>query len=469
MTTRAPLVRISGKIVELPAGDYVSGAPAGANGTSVTSPLTTKGDIWAFSTVDARLPVGTNTWVLTPDSTQTLGIKWFDLFGTANTWTAQQNFTGTIAGSFGSASPVAGFKVTITADNAWPNDVTAGQLVLNGATTTGKRLVLGYDATNNAGFMAGGNLGVAWTGLQLQPSGGWVGIGKGTTAATALLHIAAGTTAASSAPLKLTSGPLMTSAEAGAVEFLTDKFYGSITTGPARKELALWDAAGTSGRVPYVTTNGRLLDSANFAWSNANTALNIGGTAGAATKQIYSSVSATGETAFVCEQTNQGVAAFAGLYVQATNGAGTGTGSGGITIAGNGYTPAGILAPNSIQFFHATSAKAMNISTNAGVMNFSVDNFGTACAKFDTSGNFNITEAKNVILGTTTGTKIGTATTQKLGFWNATPIAQKTGYGTPTGGAITANFPGATATLLQTAQELAQLILDLKAAGIIGA
>lgn len=32
----------------------------------------------------------------------------------------------------------------------------------------------------------------------------------------------------------------------------------------------------------------------------------------------------------------------------------------------------------------------------------------------------------NVILGTTTGTKIGTGTTQKLGFWNATPIVQPT-------------------------------------------
>jgi hypothetical protein len=41
-------------------------------------------------------------------------------------------------------------------------------------------------------------------------------------------------------------------------------------------------------------------------------------------------------------------------------------------------------------------------------------------------GNFNITDAKNIILGTTTGTKIGTATSQKLGFWNATPIVQPT-------------------------------------------
>jgi len=33
-------------------------------------------------------------------------------------------------------------------------------------------------------------------------------------------------------------------------------------------------------------------------------------------------------------------------------------------------------------------------------------------------------DAKNIILNTTTGTKIGTATTQKLGFYNATPVAQ---------------------------------------------
>jgi hypothetical protein len=41
-------------------------------------------------------------------------------------------------------------------------------------------------------------------------------------------------------------------------------------------------------------------------------------------------------------------------------------------------------------------------------------------------GNFNITDGRNLIIGTTTGTKIGTATSQKLSFWNATPIVQPT-------------------------------------------
>jgi hypothetical protein len=43
---------------------------------SGTSPLTTKGDIHTFSTVDARLPLGTDGHVLTADSAQSLGIKW---------------------------------------------------------------------------------------------------------------------------------------------------------------------------------------------------------------------------------------------------------------------------------------------------------------------------------------------------------------------------------------------------------
>jgi hypothetical protein len=41
-----------------------------------TSPLTTKGDIWGYSTSDARIPVGANDTVLTADSTQSLGVKW---------------------------------------------------------------------------------------------------------------------------------------------------------------------------------------------------------------------------------------------------------------------------------------------------------------------------------------------------------------------------------------------------------
>jgi hypothetical protein len=49
-------------------------------------------------------------------------------------------------------------------------------------------------------------------------------------------------------------------------------------------------------------------------------------------------------------------------------------------------------------------------------------------------GDFNVTDADNFIIGTTTGTKIGTATSQKIGFWNTTPIIQ------PTTGVAAATF-----------------------------
>jgi hypothetical protein len=42
------------------------------------------------------------------------------------------------------------------------------------------------------------------------------------------------------------------------------------------------------------------------------------------------------------------------------------------------------------------------------------------------AGNFNIVNGRNLIIGTGTGTKIGTATTQKISLWNATPIVQPT-------------------------------------------
>lgn len=62
--------------------------------------------------------------------------------------------------------------------------------------------------------------------------------GVGLTNPTALLHIKAGTATASTAPIKLTSGTLLTVPEAGAVEFLNDKFYGTTTTGPTRQTFA---------------------------------------------------------------------------------------------------------------------------------------------------------------------------------------------------------------------------------------
>jgi len=96
--------------------------------------------------------------------------------------------------------------------------------------------------------------------------GGATGIGV--SAPTASLHIQASSAAASSAPIKLTSGTVMTSPEAGAIEFTTDDFFATITTGPARKGFVLDNGSRlTSGRVPFATTNGRLVDDADMTFA----------------------------------------------------------------------------------------------------------------------------------------------------------------------------------------------------------
>jgi hypothetical protein len=55
--------------------------------TGAVSPLTTKGDLYGFSTLDARIPIGTNDQVLIADSAQALGLKWGSAPAPSYTWT----------------------------------------------------------------------------------------------------------------------------------------------------------------------------------------------------------------------------------------------------------------------------------------------------------------------------------------------------------------------------------------------
>lgn len=51
--------------------------------------------------------------------------------------------------------------------------------------------------------------------------------------------------------------------------------------------------------------------------------------------------------------------------------------------------------------------------------------------RINTNGDIQITDTRNIVLSATTGTKIGTATTQKLGFYNKAPIVQPAAITSP--------------------------------------
>lgn len=75
----------------------------------------------------------------------------------------------------------------------------------------------------------------------------------------------------------------------------------------------------------------------------------------------------------------------------------------------------------------------------------------------------------NLVFGTTTGTKFGTSASQKMGWWNATPVVQPAGWGSPTGAATRTTFDTATVTLAQLAERVKAMIDDNKTMGLYGA
>jgi len=111
-------------------------------------------------------------------------------------------------------------------------------------------------------FGAGDDASITYDGTNMVINPKDVGSGRVSILAGGLT-LPAGSTTAGTSPLKFTSGNLLSTAEAGAIEFLTDDYYATITTQPnSRKGIVLNNGTNlVSGRVPFATTNGRLTDS----------------------------------------------------------------------------------------------------------------------------------------------------------------------------------------------------------------
>ena len=87
-------------------------------------------------------------------------------------------------------------------------------------------------------------------------------------------------------------------------------------------------------------------------------------------------------------------------------------------------------------------------------------------------GTVTLADAANIVAGTSTGTKIGTGTTQKIGFYNATPVVQQNTTGTTTGftaGAGSAVDSAATFTggVGSTAYTIGDVVKALKNLGLM--
>ena len=98
--------------------------------------------------------------------------------------------------------------------------------------------------------------------------------------------------------------------------------------------------------------------------------------------------------------------------------------------------------------------------------------FAVAETGIDAAQNITLADAVNIIVDTNIGTKIGTAASQKLGFYNATPVIQPSVTGTTTGftaGSGTAvqsgsTFTGGTGTKAYT---IGDIVKALKSLGIM--
>lgn len=92
------------------------GATDGSSGGGggLTSPLTTKGDIWGWSTTNARVPVGSNGQRLTPDSSDAEGLAWKDDEGLLIvSWRAPENGDEADVPGFPYAATITGWRIDL--------------------------------------------------------------------------------------------------------------------------------------------------------------------------------------------------------------------------------------------------------------------------------------------------------------------------------------------------------------------
>lgn len=149
-------------------GHFLQTQGAGANpqwaAAGGASPLTTKGDIYVYSTTNDRLPVGTNGYVLSANSAQTTGLEWIPaptasptIFGSRGTPRDVVAGTGITSGA-SHMSTTAVSQVVFIQGSGGAVDISANPQI-EAHTVVGARLVLiGRSDTNTVTLETGTGL-----------------------------------------------------------------------------------------------------------------------------------------------------------------------------------------------------------------------------------------------------------------------------------------------------------------------
>jgi hypothetical protein len=118
-------------------------------------PLTTKGDLYGFSTVPARVAVGTNGQVLTADSTATNGVAWATASAGGMTLLSTTTLSGASTTLTSIPQTYTNLRLVIV---DMTNDTADGQLKANPNSETDKCFYIRSNATTTVGPVAAGDL-----------------------------------------------------------------------------------------------------------------------------------------------------------------------------------------------------------------------------------------------------------------------------------------------------------------------
>lgn len=212
------------------------------------------------------------------------------------------------------------------------------------------------------------------------------------------------------------------SSQGAANTFLKNDGSGNLTWATAATS-----AAGSSGEIQFNDGSSGFTADSGLFYNNTTKRLSVGaGTSPAVSVDVQKDQSgaATGVRVNNTPGDNTGIA----RLIARVDG-----GDGELTTYG---TSDGTF-PAKVRITTGGSQSTLDLDPNS-VLNLQVGGSNTTLLSL-TTGTVTVTDAVHFALGTSTGTKFGTSTSQKIGFFNAAPVVQPTNVADPTGGGVVDN------------------------------